>query len=199
MADINFFIYETAGQPFTEKFAAGISTDPTVTSGSMYIKNETDSSVNVLYYGTITVSASGQQVKGTSPNFIDEIPTSITITEVATPNQTTVTWTPGSTNGFQSYGDTDGNGNEYLSWRTDNSGSQYLTSGYSLDVWSPSSTEAAPTSFYSDIIDNNKTWAELEDDGPYTLNTNKHTLNYYYDGPTALHWSKGGKIGFTNV
>lgn len=199
MADINFFIYETAAQAFTEKFAAGISTDPRDSSGSMYIKNETDSSVNVLYYGTITVSASGQQVKGTSPNFIDEIPTSITITEVATPNQTTVTWTPGSTNGFQTYGDTDGNGNEYLSWRTDNSGSQYLTSGYSLDVWSPSYTEAAPTSFYSDIIANNKTWGELQDDGPYPLNTEKYTLSYYYDGPTALHWSKGGKIGFTNV
>lgn len=185
MADTNFFIYETVGQPFTEKFAAGISTDPTNASGSMYIKNETETSgVNVLYYGTITVSSSGNLVE-------TEIPTSITITEVATPNQTTVTWTPDSTNGFQSYGDTDGNDNEYLSWRTDNSGSQYLTSGYSLDVWSPS--------LYEDIIDNNKTWTELQDDGPYTLNTNKHTLNYYYDGPTAVHWSKGGKIGFTNV
>lgn len=192
MADINFFIYETAGQLFTEKFATGISTVPTDTSGSMYIKNEGASSVNVLYYGTITVGASGNQVQ-------NEIPTSITITEVATPNLTTVTWTPDSTNGFRPYADTDGNGNEYMSWRTDNSGSQYLTSGYSLDIWSPSSTEAAPTSFYSDIIDNNKTWTELEDDGPYPLNTNKHTLNYYYDGPTALHWSKGGKIGFTNV
>ena len=99
-----------------------------------------------------------------------------------------MTWTP---NGFQSYGDTDGNGNEYLSWRTDNSGSQYLTSGYSFDVWSPS--------LYVDIIGNSRTWVGLEDDGPYTLNTNKHTLNYYYDGPTAAHWSKGGKIGFTNV
>jgi hypothetical protein len=183
MADINFFIYETTGQPFTEKFAAGISTDPTVTSGSMYIKNEDDPS-NVLYYGTITVGASGNQVQ-------NEIPTSITITEVATPNQTTVTWTPDSTNGFRLYDDTDGNGNEYMSWRTDNSGSQYLTSGHSLDVWSPS--------FYTQIIDNNKTWTELEDDGPFSLNTEKYTISYYYDGPTALHWSKGGKIGFTNV
>ena len=184
MADTNFFIYETGADPFTEKFAPGISTNPTVPSGSMYIKNEGDTSINVLYYGTITVSALGAPVK-------TEIPTSITITEVATPNQTTVTWTPHSTNGFQSYGDTDGNGNEYLSWRTDNSGSQYLTSGYSFDVWSPS--------LYVDIIGNSRTWVGLEDDGPYTLNTNKHTLNYYYDGPTAVHWSKGGKIGFTNI
>jgi len=181
MADTNFFIYETGADPFTEKFAPGISTNPTVPSGSMYIKNEGDTSINVLYYGTITVSALGAPVK-------TEIPTSITITEVATPNQTTVTWTP---NGFQSYGDTDGNGNEYLSWRTDNSGSQYLTSGYSFDVWSPS--------LYVDIIGNNRTWAGLESQTPYTLNTNKHTLNYYYDGPTAVHWSKGGKIGFTNI
>ena len=184
MADTNFFIYETGGQPFTEKFAAGISTDPTVPSGSMYIYNEAETSVNVLYYGTITVTYPANPVE-------TEIPTSITITEVATPNQTTVTWTPHSTNGFQSYGDTDGNGNQYLSWRTDNSGSQYLTSGHSLDVWSPS--------LYEDIITDNKTWTELQDDGPYPLNTNKHTLNYYYDGPTAVHWSKGGKIGFTNI
>ena len=192
MADINFFIYETTGQQFTDGFATGISTNPTLSSGSWYVKGESLTSANVLYYGTITVSNSANYVR-------TEIPTSITITETATSNETTVTWNPDSTNGFQSYGDTDGNGNEYLSWRTDNSGSQYLTSGYSLDVWSPSSGEASTTSLYTDIVSNDKSWGELQDDGPYTLNPEKYTINYYYDGPTAVHWSKGGKIGFTNV
>ncbi len=177
---IKFFIYETSANPFTESCGVGITINPTVPSGPMHIKSETETSVNVLYYGTITVDDWITPVE-------DEIPISITMTS----NEGATTWTPHSTNGFQSYGDTDGNGNQYLSWRTDNSGSQYLTSGHSLDVWSPS--------LYEDIITDNKTWTELQEDGPYPLNTNKHTLNYYYDGPTAVHWSKGGKIGFTNV
>ncbi len=174
---IKFFIYETSADPFIGTTCAeGIAINPT-NAGQWHIESETETSANVLYYGTITVDDWIIPVK-------NEIPTSIAMTS----NEGAATWTP---NGFQSYGDTDGNGNEYLSWRTDNSGSQYLTSGYSFDVWSPS--------LYVDIIGNSRTWVGLEDDGPYTLNTNKHTLNYYYDGPTAAHWSKGGKIGFTNV
>tara|TARA_B100002019_G_C21075765_1_gene501265 strand:+ start:149 stop:775 length:627 start_codon:yes stop_codon:yes gene_type:complete len=197
MADINFYVYGTPNQAFTEKFATGISTNPTTnvaSGGSMYIPAESETTAEVLYYGSI-------EVPNLAGNIYNVIPTKITVIESSTSYLTSKTWTPGATNGFQRYGDSDNNTNQYMSWRTDDTGTQYLTTGHSLDVWA--------TGLYVDILESGlteggvsggqKRWTELEDDGPYNLNTDKYTLHYYYDAPTALHWSKGGKIGFREV
>ena len=191
MPDINFYVYGTPNHPFTEKFATGISTNPTTSGGSMYIPAESETSAEVLYYGSMEFPSLASEI-------YNVLPTKITVVESSTSNATTRTWNPGATNGLRRYGDTDNNVNQYVSWRTDDTGTQYLTSGHSFDIWS--------TGFYIDILEGGQTeggvsggqkrWTELEDDGPYNLNTDKYTLHYYYDGPTALHWSKGGKIGF---
>ena len=129
MADINFYVYGTPNQAFTEKFATGISVDPTDSSGSMYIPAESETTAEVLYYGSI-------EIPNLAGNIYDVLPTKITVVESSTSNATSRTWVPGTTNGFQRYGDSDNNTNQYVSWRTDDSGTQYLTSGYSLDIWS---------------------------------------------------------------
>ena len=78
---------------------------------------------------------------------------------------------------------------EYLSWRTQPSNQKYPDSGYSIDIWS--------FDFWNDAVNNSFTWNQAAAHGPYDLFDNKWSLLYFYNGPTAFGWSRGGQITFT--
>ncbi len=125
--------------------------------------------------GTIIVSSLSNIVSA-------DIPTTITA------NPGSISFSPQS---FQYYPDTDGNGNEYITWRTYNGPSQYPDSGYSLDIWS--------TDLFNDV-NSGSDWSTLISNGSYFLTTNKHTLIYKYEppqGPYAPLYGTGGLITFT--
>ena len=124
--------------------------------------------------GTIVVSALSDAV-------LTNVPTSITASSGS------IVFTPSS---FEHYPDTDGNGNEYITWRNYSGASQYPDSGYSLDIWS--------TQLFTDV-DSGATWNTLIGAGGYALNSNKYTLIYKYDspsGPYAPFYGLGGLITF---
>jgi hypothetical protein len=103
----------------------------------------------------------------------------------------TVTFTPHATNGYHVYPSiTDEN--HYITFRSQNIGTQYPNSGYSLDIWS--------AAMYNDIVAGTPaTWQLLTENDPYNLNNTKYTLLYDYTpgAPTAAMWCRGGKINFT--
>lgn len=88
---------------------------------------------------------------------------------------------------FQVYPDAN-LGHNYVTWRTQNTGgSQFPTTGKSLDIWSPS--------LYTAIVSGAK-WNQL---ASYSLSDIKHTLVYDYNTPYAPYYSKGGTISFAVV
>jgi hypothetical protein len=96
-----------------------------------------------------------------------------------------ITFFPSS---FGYYPDTDGNGNEYVTWRTYSGSSQYPDSGYSFDIWSTTLFNA---------INFGATWNTLIATGSYSLNISKHTLIYNYDAPFAPFYGIAGTITFS--
>jgi len=86
---------------------------------------------------------------------------------------------------------------EYVTWRSvDISGQTpgppnflnvYPTSGYSIDIWSPS--------LIIDIV-TNRNWNYLNGRS-YPLNPDKNTLIYNYDSVNPIYYSRGGNISFT--
>jgi len=76
----------------------------------------------------------------------------------------------------------------YITWRSANNQAQHPGSGRSFDIWS--------LDLYDDVV-NGFTWSQLISTGTYLLTSNKNTVFYDYDIPTAFYWGVGGSITFS--
>jgi hypothetical protein len=82
---------------------------------------------------------------------------------------------------------------DYVTWRSVAPASanapdynQYLFTGFSMDIWN---------STLRSSIDGNATWNGIA--SSYTLDSNKWSLVYNYDGKSSLVYSKGGTLTVT--
>lgn len=77
---------------------------------------------------------------------------------------------------------------EYVTWRSSvSAGVKYPTTGWSIDIWS---------SAFANTSGNQ--WGSVSGNS-YALASDKWSLFYLYDSPTAYAWSRGGIITFTTA
>lgn len=93
-------------------------------------------------------------------------------------------------------------GGEYATFRSLDLADQFLTSGTSMDIFS----NLFVSNLNINMTWNNMTVAGIGSGNTYSLNSNKHSLVYYYDTNSpvvraqwAPCWSKGGTLTVTAV